>query len=66
MDNTRYSAPALEKGLDIIELLASHPEGLSLADLGKTLGRTTAEIFRMVVTLETRGYLLAIGDRYVL
>src|SRR5882672_210106 len=66
LDNTRYSAPALEKGLDIIELLASHPEGLSLADLGKTLGRTTAEIFRMVVTLETRGYLLAIGDRYVL
>ncbi|CAH2791798.1 MAG: Transcriptional regulator, IclR family [uncultured Caballeronia sp.] len=45
MDNTRYSAPALEKGLDIIELPASHPEGLSLADLGKTLGHTTAEIF---------------------
>ncbi len=25
-----------------------------------------AEIFRMVVTLEARGYLLATGDRYVL
>src|ERR1700733_10731794 len=63
---TRYSAPALEKGLDIIERLADHPEGLSLAELAKELGRTTAEIFRMVVTLETRGYLLAAGDRYVL
>ncbi len=63
---TRYSAPALEKGLDIIERLADHPEGLSLAELAKELGRTTAEIFRMVVTLETRGYLLATGDRYVL
>ncbi|HEY1998358.1 IclR family transcriptional regulator [Paraburkholderia sp.] len=65
-NGTRYSAPALEKGLDIIELLTDHPEGLSLAELAKELGRTTAEIFRMVVTLETRGYLLAIGDRYVL
>ncbi|KAA1003419.1 IclR family transcriptional regulator [Paraburkholderia panacisoli] len=63
---TRYSAPALEKGLDIIELLADHAEGLSLAELAKELGRTTAEIFRMVVTLETRGYLHTIGDRYVL
>lgn len=63
---TRYSAPALEKGLDIIELLTDHPEGLSLAELAKELGRTTAEIFRMVVTLQTRGYLLATGDRYVL
>jgi hypothetical protein len=43
---TRYSAPALEKGLDIIELLVGHPEGLSLAELAKELGRTTAEIFR--------------------
>nr|WP_228939152.1 IclR family transcriptional regulator [Paraburkholderia saeva] len=62
----RYSAPALEKGLDIIELLADHAPGLSLAELAKELGRTTAEIFRMVVTLETRGYLCNIGDRYVL
>src|SRR5258707_9718452 len=66
LDNTRYSAPALEKGLDIIELLASHAEGLSLAELARQLGRTTAEIFRMVVTLEARGYLLAVGERYVL
>ncbi|MEQ5843076.1 IclR family transcriptional regulator [Paraburkholderia acidicola] len=66
MDTTRYSAPALEKGLDIIELLAGHPEGLSLVDLGRALGRTTAEIFRMVVTLQTRGYLVATGERYAL
>lgn len=61
-----YSAPALEKGLDIIELLSEHAEGLTLAELGKRLGRTTAEIFRMVVTLEARGYLQTLGDRYVL
>jgi DNA-binding IclR family transcriptional regulator len=66
LDTTRYSAPALEKGLDIIELLAQHPEGLSLGELAKALGRTTAEIFRMVVTLQTRGYLMEIGERYAL
>lgn len=66
MDTTRYSAPALEKGLDIIELLADHPEGLSLVELGRSLGRTTNEIFRMVVTLQTRGYLIAAGERYAL
>ena len=57
MDTTRYSAPALEKGLDIIELLADHPEGLSLVELGRALGRTTNEIFRMVHVLLERGYL---------
>ncbi|SMG57909.1 IclR family transcriptional regulator [Paraburkholderia susongensis] len=66
MDTTRYSAPALEKGLDIIEVLADHPEGLSLVELARTLGRTTNEIFRMVVTLQTRGYLIAAGERYAL
>lgn len=66
MDTARYSAPALEKGLDIIELLANHPEGLSLVELARALGRTTAEIFRMVVTLQNRGYLVAINDRYAL
>ena len=62
----RSTVKSADRAFDIIELLASHPEGLSLADLGKTLGRTTAEIFRMVVTLEARGYLLGRGDRYTL
>jgi DNA-binding IclR family transcriptional regulator len=66
LETTRYSAPALEKGLDIIELLAGHPDGLSLVEMARALGRTTAEIFRMVVTLQTRGYLIETGERYAL
>jgi DNA-binding IclR family transcriptional regulator len=66
LDTARYSAPALEKGIDIIELLANHPEGLSLIELSRALGRTTAEIFRMVVTLQNRGYLIATDERYAL
>src|SRR4051812_7842627 len=53
-----YSAPALEKGLDILEGLAHEPNGLTLTELAARLERTQAEIFRMVACLATRGYLL--------
>lgn len=52
-----YSVPALEKGLDILECLASSPQPLSLADLARDLQRGTAEIFRMLVCLERRAYI---------
>lgn len=70
MDDTsdKYRAPALEKGLDIIELLASHGEGLSQGELAKSLDRSPSEIYRMLSTLVRRGYVLrtANGDRYSL
>ncbi len=52
-----YSAPALEKGLDIIELLAAAPEPLSTRQIAEQLGRSKNEIFRMVFVLVERGYL---------
>ena len=39
----RYRAPALDKGLDILELLAGEEEGLSQAEIAKALGRTPNE-----------------------
>jgi len=64
----RYRAPALEKGLDILELCASHPEGLSQAEVARALERSVGEIFRMLNCLVERGYLSIQrpGDRYVL
>lgn len=53
----QYSAPALEKGLDILELLASEPQGLNISQLAAQLGRSVGEIFRMIVVLEERGYI---------
>jgi DNA-binding IclR family transcriptional regulator len=53
-----YHAPALEKGLDILEYLATESVPVSQADLARALGRTTSEIFRMLVLLEQRGYVL--------
>ena len=64
---TRYAVPALEKGLDILELLAREAEGMSLNELARALGRTSSELFRMVVALARRGYIeQRNGDRYTL
>ena len=52
----RYSAPALEKGLDILELLASEEQGLTQSEIARALDRSVGEIFRMLVVLQERGY----------
>jgi DNA-binding IclR family transcriptional regulator len=54
---TRYAVPALDKGLDVLELLARDAEGLSLNEIARALGRTSSELFRMVVALARRGYI---------
>jgi DNA-binding IclR family transcriptional regulator len=53
----RYAAPALKKGLEIIEALASQSSALSLTEIAKQLGYTVNEIFRMVVALEEQDYI---------
>jgi len=57
-ENAKYSAPALDKGLDILEALATEERPQGIADLSRTLNRTPSEIFRMVGTLEKRGYIV--------
>jgi DNA-binding IclR family transcriptional regulator len=57
IETQKYRAPALEKGLDIIELLADAREPLSLNRISSARGRTVSELFRMVQVLEHRGYL---------
>lgn len=52
-----YSAPALEKGLDVIELLAGMPGGLTQSQIAQSLNRSLQEVYRMVVSLERRGYI---------
>jgi DNA-binding IclR family transcriptional regulator len=54
---TRYRAPALEKGLDILELLAGESTALTMSQLSDRLGRSKGEIFRMLQVLEERGYI---------
>jgi DNA-binding IclR family transcriptional regulator len=52
-----YPTPALEKGLDILELFANTPAGLTVSEVARKLNRTVSEIFRMLLCLEQRGYL---------
>ena len=63
-----YSAPALEKGLDIIELLSKSSIGFSQAEIAKELKRSVNEIYRMLNILVARNYieLDLDNDRYKL
>lgn len=53
----KYRAPALDKGLDILELLASQGRPQSMGEISQGIGRSRGEIFRMLQVLEERGYL---------
>lgn len=65
---SRYRAPALEKGLDVIELLAAEKQPLNLSAISQRLGRSSGELFRMLQVLEFKGFITASenGSGYVL
>ncbi|HKU88979.1 MAG TPA: IclR family transcriptional regulator [Steroidobacteraceae bacterium] len=52
-----YSAPALEKGIDIIELLADAGSGLTVSEISQRLARPISELFRVIIVMERRGWL---------
>lgn len=66
--SSNYSAPALEKGLDILELLSERDIGLTQSEIARSLGRSVSEIFRMLMVLQDRGYVSQdpLSDRYSL
>lgn len=67
-DVDRYRAPALDKGLDILELLAEQKEGLTRAEITKRLNRNANEMYRVLERLVVRQYVVRSsgGDRYAL
>ena len=63
----RYRAPALDKGLDILELLSATETGLTQAEIAKALDRSPNEIYRMLDRLVRRGYVMrTAAERYEL
>jgi DNA-binding IclR family transcriptional regulator len=54
---SKYRAPALEKGLDILQLLNNERSPLTVTAICQRLGRSQGEIFRMVQVLEVRGFI---------
>ena len=53
-----YSVPGLDKGLDVLQALAGHDGGLGQAELARLVDRSVNEIFRVLATLERRGWVL--------
>ncbi|MDB5522316.1 MAG: hypothetical protein JWM58_79 [Rhizobium sp.] len=56
-DKQAYGAPALEKGIDVIELLAGMSKGVTQSEIAQLLGRSLQEVYRVVMVLERRGYI---------
>jgi DNA-binding IclR family transcriptional regulator len=52
-----YSAPALEKGIEIVELLAQSRGGLTISEIAARLRRSMNEVFRIIVVMESHGWL---------
>jgi DNA-binding IclR family transcriptional regulator len=62
-----YAVPALDKGLDILELLAAESGALSQSEIAAAVGRSVGQIFRVLTTLERRGYVVRdAGGQYTL
>lgn len=57
-----YAAPALEKGLDILEILCKSEIPLSQKEIAKQLGRSVGEIYRMVACLVDRSYVSQVDE----
>lgn len=58
-----YRAPALEKGLDVLELMASLSQPIALTAIAEKLERTKQELFRVLASLCQRGYLIRGDDQ---
>jgi len=53
----KYNIPILAKGMELIELIAQHPQGLSIQEIVNILGHSKTSIYRIICSLEEMGYL---------
>ncbi len=58
----RYHVPNLKRGLEVFELLAKNPDGLTLPQIAKLTKYSKSSIFRIVCTLEDCGYVVKNAD----
>jgi DNA-binding IclR family transcriptional regulator len=64
--NSTYSAPALDKGLDILEALCQCENGLTQQEIASRVGRNLGEIYRMLNCLVRRNYVANYGNTYTI
>jgi DNA-binding IclR family transcriptional regulator len=63
--NSKYHVPNLERALNIIELLAEHPEGLTVTHITDDLKIPRNSVFRITATLLDNGYISRDDDTKV-
>ncbi|MBT52146.1 MAG: hypothetical protein CMF72_01815 [Mameliella sp.] len=56
-EKKKSTVPAVEKALDVLELLTDAPNGLTMNEITDALSRTMGELYRIVIYLTERGYL---------
>ncbi len=55
--SNKYNIPILTKGMELIELIAQHPEGLAIQEIVNQLGHSKTSVYRIICSLEEMGYL---------
>lgn len=56
MSEANYSIRSVQRVCDILDLVQSHPDGLSLMDFAQATELPKSSVFRYLATLEQRGY----------
>ena len=63
LENEKYIVPGLYRGLNVLEEISRHPEGVMLSELSGNIPPAT--LFRILTTLAKLGYITRdFGDRY--
>lgn len=62
MEGSKYSAPNLERGLHVVEMLLHESGGLTQSEIAERLGCTRSTVFRICTTLLEHGYLKRNAD----
>jgi len=57
---------SLERGLAVVEILAAHPDGMTLTEMAEAAGLTRAGARRFLLTLVATGYATQAGRRFSL
>ncbi|WP_434362522.1 IclR family transcriptional regulator [Parasalinivibrio latis] len=60
---TKYSVPAVDKALSVLELLAESPDGATQSEIARKLGRSVTSLYRVFQVLEHRGYIYSSGPK---
>ena len=66
VDLRTRSVPSVEKGLQILEIIAESTQGLTLSELVKKSRLPRSSIYCLVLTLERKGYLRRAKHRFML